>query len=167
MLKYGIIIIIIINIIGCTTFKTVNNHIVKIESYDLIQSKSTCTNKFIPHKIPHKTSSNKNKLISSIFQSISSYQSIYLLLPIIVPQRRHQHFLPPRRQRLETRTADDFDQQPPRREAQAQAHSRQEIPERLLLHVLHARVGRVPIGAAEAAHSAHAAHGHDDPTEAR
>ena len=63
MLKYGIIIIIIINIIGCTTFKTVNNHIVKIESFDLIQSKSTCTNKFIPHKIPHKTSSNKNKLI--------------------------------------------------------------------------------------------------------
>ena len=63
MLKYGIIFIIIFYLTSCTKINTYNNQIFKIDSYDLIQSKLACTNKFIPHKIPHKTSSNKKKLI--------------------------------------------------------------------------------------------------------
>ena len=63
MLRYGIIFLIIFNLTSCTKINTNNSQIIKINSYDLIQSKLTCTNKFIPHKIPHKTSSNKKKLI--------------------------------------------------------------------------------------------------------
>ena len=63
MLRYVIIIIFIISLISCTKFGTFNKHVSKIKSYDLKHSNSTCTNKFIPHKIPHKTSSNKKKLI--------------------------------------------------------------------------------------------------------
>ena len=63
MLRYGIIFIIIFYLTSCTKINTYNNQIFKIDSYDLIQSKLACTNKFTPHKIPHKTSSNKNKLI--------------------------------------------------------------------------------------------------------
>ena len=63
MFKHGIIFLIVFTLTSCTKINTYNNHIVKIDSYDLAQKKSTCTNNFIPHKIPHRTSSDKKKLI--------------------------------------------------------------------------------------------------------